>query len=217
MRVFTGLIEEMGTIAEVSRPGAGLSVTVRAGIVPAGLAPGDSVAVSGVCLTAVRAFPSFFTADVAPETEARSTLCRARAGDRVNLERALRADARLGGHIVAGHADGAGRVTAVRTAGNARILTVAPPAELLRYIVGKGSIAVDGVSLTVMDVDEAAFRVSVIPHTAAATTLQFARPGTAVNLEVDIIGKYVEKLLAGYRPGASGGGLAPERLRALGY
>jgi riboflavin synthase len=159
------------------------------------LAAGDSVAVSGVCLTAVDAGDSSFTADLSPETVARSALGGLAEGDRVNLELPLRPADRLGGHIVQGHVDGVGTIEAVRDDGNARDVRVSAPADLLRYVVEKGSVTVDGVSLTVTAVDDGGFSVALIPETLARTTLGAGNPGRPVNLEVDVIAKHVEKLL----------------------
>jgi riboflavin synthase len=161
------------------------------------LAEGDSIAVDGVCLTAVGIGGGRFGADVMHETLRRSALAEVRAGARVNLELALRADARLGGHVVQGHVDGLGAVRSVREDGFARVVTVEADPALLRYVVEKGSIAVQGVSLTVARIDEASFDVSLIPETLERTTLGSAAPGTPVNLEVDILAKYVEKLIQG--------------------
>ncbi|MDX6723392.1 MAG: riboflavin synthase [Solirubrobacteraceae bacterium] len=159
------------------------------------LAEGDSIAVDGVCLTAVGIDGSRFGADVMHETLRRSALAEVRAGARVNLELALRADARLGGHVVQGHVDGLGAVRSVREDGFARVVTVEADPALLRYVVEKGSIAVQGVSLTVARIDEASFDVSLIPETLERTTFGAAAPGAPVNLEVDILAKYVEKLI----------------------
>ncbi|MEA2286780.1 MAG: riboflavin synthase [Solirubrobacteraceae bacterium] len=161
------------------------------------LAEGDSIAVNGVCLTAVGVDGGRFGADVMHETLRRSALAEVRAGARVNLELALRADARLGGHVVQGHVDGLGAVRSVREDGFARVVTVEADPALLRYVVEKGSIAVQGVSLTVARIDEESFDVSLIPETLERTTLGSAAPGTPVNLEVDILAKYVEKLIQG--------------------
>jgi riboflavin synthase len=168
---------------------------VRTALAPE-LRDGDSIAVNGVCLTAVGPDEEGFGADVMHETLRRSSLARARPGGRVNLELPLRADARLGGHVVQGHVDGLGAVRAVRDEGFARVVTIAAEPALLRYVVEKGSIAVDGVSLTVAAVDGDAFEVSLIPETLARTTLGAAVPAAPVNLEVDILAKYVEKLLS---------------------
>jgi riboflavin synthase len=160
------------------------------------LSEGDSVAVNGVCLTATRIADGQFVADVMHETLRRSSLAEVGEGAGVNLELPLRASDRLGGHVVQGHVDGLGNVRDVRDDGFARVVEIAAPGELLRYVVEKGSIAVDGVSLTVVDVSDEAFSVSLIPETLERTNLGNASPGTPVNLEVDVLAKYVEKLVA---------------------
>ena len=160
------------------------------------LSEGDSVAVNGVCLTAVDPGPGRFAADLSPETLARSSLGSLEPGEQVNLELPLRLADRLGGHLVQGHVDAVGQVDSVSEENGARAVRVAAPAEALRYVVEKGSIAVDGVSLTVTDVDDRTFAVSLIPETLERTTLGRARPGRVVNLEVDLMAKYVEKLVA---------------------
>ena len=188
--MFTGLVQTKGKIAALAE--GRLSVETPA---PLGLAEGDSVAVNGVCLTATGIENGRFDADVMPETLRRTSLGALAEGDPVNLEPALRADGRLGGHIMQGHVDGTGTVASVREEGVARVVRIACAAELLRYVVEKGSIAVDGVSLTVSAVDEAGFEVSLIPETLERTTLGAAEPGRVVNLEVDVLAKYVEKLV----------------------
>lgn len=194
MIMFTGIIEELGVIRSV-RPGAHSSVlTVGAALVLSDLKIGDSVAVNGVCLTATNRDGGSFTADVMHETLNRSTLGALVSGSPVNLERAMPAGGRFGGHIVSGHIDGVGTITSVRRDDIALWYTVQAAPELLRYVVEKGSVAIDGISLTVASVERERFSVSLIPHTASATTLGRKRPGDQVNLEADIIGKYVEKL-----------------------
>jgi riboflavin synthase len=158
------------------------------------LSPGDSIAVNGICLTAVEPNGGSFAADVMPETLRRTSLAPLGEGDEVNIELPLRAGDRLGGHFVQGHVDGTGTVESVREDGLSRVVRVSASAELLRYVVDKGSIAVDGVSLTVSKVDDEAFEVSLIPETLERTTLGAATPGRPVNLEVDVLAKYVEKL-----------------------
>ena len=197
MRLFTGLVAGTGTVASLSRDGDGLGVRLRvlSGLA-AELGPGDSVAVNGVCLTAVDSDAEGFSADVMAETLRRSSLGPLDEGDSVNLELPLRASDRLGGHIVQGHVDGTGTVDSLRDEGFARVVRVSAPAELLRYVVEKGSIAVEGVSLTVSAVDSEAFEVSLIPETLERTTLGAAEPGRTLNLEVDVLAKYVEKLRA---------------------
>lgn len=192
--MFTGIIEELGVIRSV-RSGAHSSVlSIGAEQVLSDLKIGDSVALNGVCLTATSRDSGGFTADVMHETLNRSTLGTLVSGSPVNLERAMSADGRFGGHIVSGHIDGVGTVTSIRRDDIALWYTVQAAPELLRYVVEKGSIAIDGISLTVATVEQERFSVSLIPHTAAATTLGGKRPGDHVNLETDIIGKYVEKL-----------------------
>jgi riboflavin synthase len=185
--VFTGLVAGVGTVEAAD--GGRLRVSTPLG---AELAEGDSVAVNGVCLTAVDVGPDGFSADVMPETLRRTSL---NGSDQVNLELALRPSDRMGGHIVQGHVDGVAEVVSVAEEGNARVVRLRPPAELMRYVVAKGSIAVDGVSLTVADVDDETFSISLIPETINRTTLSSLGQGASVNLEVDVVAKYVEKLV----------------------
>jgi riboflavin synthase len=193
--MFTGLVQERGTVETLEATAGGVRLTVAATLVPA-LREGDSVAVNGVCLTATEIHDHKFVADVMNATLQRTSLGDARAGSGVNLELPLRASDRLGGHIVQGHVDGLGRVVDLADDGFARRLRIAAEPELLRYVVAKGSIAVDGVSLTVAEIDERSFTVSLIPETLERTTLGAAETGTRVNLEVDVVAKYVEKLVA---------------------
>jgi riboflavin synthase len=192
--VFTGLVADLGRVVAVDATDDGVRLRVSTSLAGE-LRDGDSVAVNGVCLTAIGPGGGGFGADVMHETLRRSSLREVRPGARVNLELPLRADDRLGGHVVQGHVDGLGSVAAVRDDGFARVVTIAADAALLRYVVEKGSIAVDGVSLTVAAVDGHRFDVSLIPETLQRTTLGAAAEGTPVNLEVDILAKYVEKLL----------------------
>jgi len=217
--MFTGLIEEVGTLSRVARQGEALVLTVRASKVLEDAALGDSIAVNGVCLTAIRFDEGTVSMDVMPETFRRTTLHRLAPGDKVNLERAMLATARFGGHIVQGHVDGTGVVRGRETVDNAVYFTIEPnDPSLFRYIIPKGSVAIDGISLTVVDASERAFRVSIIPHTLERTVLQTKKPGDEVNLETDIVGKYVEHLLgwgarsapAGGRGGSVGGGKLTE-------
>ncbi|MCU0258413.1 MAG: riboflavin synthase [Solirubrobacteraceae bacterium] len=194
MSVFTGLVQDRGTVEALEASGAGTRLRIATRLA-AELAEGDSIAVNGVCLTATDLAPGTFAADAMQETLRRSSLGDLAPGGAVNLELALRADARLGGHIMQGHVDGTGRIGALRDEGFARVVTVEAEPGLLRYVVEKGSIAVDGVSLTVARVDERSFDVSLIPETLERTTLGGAVPGRVVNLEVDVVAKYVEKLL----------------------
>jgi riboflavin synthase len=190
--VFTGLVADLGEVEEVERTADGVRLRIRTGLAGE-LGTGDSVAVNGVCLTATAVDGDAFTADVMHETLRRSSLDGAQ---RVNLELPLRAQDRLGGHVVQGHVDGVGTIRAVEDDGFARVVTIEAPPELLRYVVEKGSIAVDGVSLTVASVSPDTFAVSLIPETLERTNLGAAAPGTPVNLEVDVLAKYVEKLVS---------------------
>ena len=194
--MFTGLVMDLGEVTEVEDTGDGVRLHVRTTLTPE-VSPGDSVAINGVCLTATRVDDEAFAADVMHETLDRSSLGAAREGARVNVELPLRASDRLGGHVVQGHVDGTGRVAGIREDGFARRVRVEPEEEgLLRYVVEKGSIAVDGVSLTVAALDERGFEVSLIPETLERTTLGTAESGQRVNLEVDVLAKYVERLVA---------------------
>ena len=192
--MFTGLVEATGTVSAVEQAGEGARLSVATPLA-AKLAEGDSVAVNGVCLTARGAGADSFAADVMAETLRRSSLGPLGAGDSVNLELPLRAGGRLGGHVVQGHVDGVGTVESLADEGFARIVRIAAAERILRYVVEKGSIAVDGVSLTVSAVDEEAFEVSLIPETLERTTLGALETGRGVNLEVDVLAKYVEKLM----------------------
>ena len=195
--MFTGLVADLGTVAAVDATPDGVRVAIASALTGE-LREGDSVAVNGVCLTATDLHDGAFAADVMHETLRRSALAEVTAGGRVNLELALRAQDRMGGHIVQGHVDGVGSVRDVRPDGFARIVTIAAGPEVLRYVVEKGSVAVDGVSLTVARVDGESFDVSLIPETLERTTLGAAEPGAPVNLEVDIVAKYVEKLVGAH-------------------
>ncbi|GII76808.1 riboflavin synthase subunit alpha [Sphaerisporangium rufum] len=196
--MFTGIVEELGEIAAVEPLPGAARLTVRGPAVTPGARHGDSIAVNGVCLTVVTTGHDSFTTDVMKETLDRSALGSLVPGSRVNLERAVRADQRLGGHIVQGHVDGTGTVLAREPAEHWELVRISLPAALDRYVVEKGSIAVDGVSLTVVSAGAGEFAVSLIPTTLALTTLGLRRPGDPVNLEVDVIAKYVEKLVTGH-------------------
>ena len=204
--MFTGLIEEVGRVRALVRRGGGARITVEAVRILEDVREGDSVAVDGACLTVAALDPTGFQADVSPETLERTTLGEFGPGRPVNLERALAAGGRLGGHLVTGHVDGVGVLAGRRRRGNALILTLEAPAEVLAVSVAKGSVAVDGVSLTLNHVGEGTFSVAVIPHTAARTTLGDKAVGSRVNLESDLIGKYVARLLGRW---AGPGGSAP--------
>ena len=192
--MFTGLVADLGTVTAVDATDDGVRIAVSTGLAGE-IGLGDSVAVNGVCLTATVVEGGTFSADVMNESLRRSSLGSVDAGSSVNLELPLRAADRLGGHFVQGHVDGLGEVRAVHEDGFSRVVTIAAPAELLRYVVEKGSIAVDGVSLTVSAVDGDSFAVSLIPETLERTTLGTADVGRPVNLEVDVLAKYVEKLV----------------------
>lgn len=193
--MFTGIVEEMGKIRHIALNGSSGQIAVRAKKVLEGTKIGDSIAVNGLCLTVVSMQPDGFTADIMAETYRRSNLGRGKPGDYVNLERAMAAGERFGGHIMSGHIDGTGIIQAYRREENAVWVTVGASPKILRLTVEKGSIGIDGISLTVAKVEETAFQVSVIPHTGAETTLLKREAGDLVNLENDIVGKYVEKLL----------------------
>lgn len=193
--MFTGIVEEMGVIKSIRKGASSAVLEIQAQVVLEDVHIGDSIAVNGVCLTATTFTPTTFTADVMHETLNRSSLANLRPGSRVNLERAMAANGRFGGHIVAGHVDGVGTVLQTRKDDNAIWYTIGASPEVLRYVVEKGSITIDGISLTVAKVTDADFSISAIPHTVAVTVLQDRKPGDTVNLETDIIGKYVEKLL----------------------
>jgi riboflavin synthase len=200
--MFTGLIAELGTVTALERSAAAAALTVRARLADE-LGEGDSIAVNGVCLTATAIRDGCFEAEAMLETLRRSSLGALAAGERVNLELPLRADGRLGGHIVQGHVDGVGSVAAVREQGLARVLTIAADPQLARYLVEKGSVAVNGVSLTVSALPEQGFEVSLIPETMERTNLGAAAPGDLLNLEVDVLAKHLERLLDGARGAAT--------------
>jgi len=194
--VFTGLVADLGTVAAVDATDDGVRLRLQTALAGE-IGEGDSVAVNGVCLTATEVSADAFAADVMHESLRRSSLGQAaQQGARVNLELSLRASDRLGGHIVQGHVDGVGTVSGVREDGFSRVVTIDAPPDVLRYVVEKGSIAVNGVSLTVSAISDEAFEVSLIPETLERTTLGQAAPGAMVNLEVDVLAKYVEKLVA---------------------
>ena len=193
--MFTGIVEELGEVLAVDELGDSSRLTVRGPLVTSDAGDGDSISVNGVCLTVVTHDDGAFTADVMAESLRRSSLGGVGPGSRVNLERAVRVSDRLGGHVVQGHVDGTGEVLAVTPQEHWTVVRVALPADLDRYVVEKGSITVDGVSLTVSAVEPGWFEVSLIPTTLTATTLGTRAPGDVVNLEVDVMAKYVEKLL----------------------
>jgi riboflavin synthase len=193
--MFTGIVEEMGAIASLEKTLAGTRFTILASTVMGDLKLGDSVSVNGTCLTVVSKSERDFSVEVSPETLSVTTLGSFAAGTPVNLERAMRLNERIGGHLVAGHVDGVGVIRSRHQDGNAILVTIGAPPEILRYCVAKGSITVDGISLTINDVTDHSFSVAIIPHTAKVTTLGVKQVNDTVNLESDLIGKYVERLL----------------------
>jgi riboflavin synthase len=201
--LFTGLVQQVGKVASVVQSNGGARIEVSTPLASQ-LAQGDSVLVNGVCLTASGVGKDAFGADLAPETIRRSTLGSLVSGDTVNLELPLRAQDRLGGHIVQGHVDAVAEVRSISEEGGARDVWLSVPEDLLRYVVDKGSVTVDGVSLTVAGVDDDGFGVSLIPETLERTTLKGAEPGRRVNLEVDVLAKYVEKLVVPYATKGAG-------------
>jgi riboflavin synthase len=193
--MFTGIVEEMGVIKRLEKSGVGTTLTILASTVMEDIEVGASISVNGACLTVVSVGEREFAVEVSPETLAVTTLGQLAAGTPVNLERAMKLNERIGGHLVAGHVDGVGSIRNRTPEGNAIVLTIEAPKEILRYCVHKGSITLDGISMTINEIGDRTFSVAVIPHTAKATTLGLKKPGETVNLEADLIGKYVERLL----------------------
>ena len=215
--MFTGIIEELGSIQTLTRSGDDARIIVNAPTILSDAKIGDSIAVNGVCLTVVEKTASTFTADVSAETLRRTSLKQIRVGSKVNLERSMTPSARFGGHIVQGHVDAMGTLANAKSEGDGWNVRIQFPANLGRYIVEKGSITVDGISLTVAALGDDWFEIAVIPHTWKVTNLNSLKPGAAVNLEVDIIAKYVERMLQGYVPQPTKSGLTLERLAEMGY
>lgn len=213
--MFTGLIEEVGKVREVQKNGNARRMVVAASTLVRELKTGDSVAVNGVCLTALDITSESFTADLAAETVARTSLARLSGGTPVNLELPTKAGGRLGGHVVQGHVDGIGTLVELerQPGGDDWRLTVEIPAGLAKYVVFKGSIAIEGISLTVAKVEGARVSAAIIPHTYESTNLRSLKPGDAVNIEVDVVAKYAEKMLQGETPG----GITAERLISEGF
>lgn len=193
--MFTGIVEELGIIRKLHVSGHSGSIEIEAHKVLQNTNVGDSIAVNGICLTVTALGKDFFTADVMAETVRRSSLKNATSGDFVNLERAMAADGRFGGHIVSGHVDGTGTILSMKREENAVWVTISAPPSIMKFIVEKGSVCLDGISLTVAAVGESDFKVSVIPHTGEETTLLKKKAGNTINIENDIIGKYVDRLL----------------------
>jgi riboflavin synthase len=218
--MFTGIIQAVGTIASMENRGGDLRLGINTGKLPLDdVQLGDSIAVSGVCLTAVSLSPSGFVADVSGETLGLTTLGRLAVNDRVNLEKALTLATRLGGHLVSGHVDGIGEVIDRSADARSVRFTLRAPDALARYIAMKGSICVDGISLTVNAVDGATFELNIVPHTLAETTMQDFQPGTRVNLEVDLVARYLERLLLGDAAAKPGNnpGITRELLEKCGF
>ena len=216
--MFSGIVEAVGRVRSLRKGEGGARLGIEAPSVVQGVRMGDSIAVNGACVTVVAFGASGFEADLSPETLRRTNLGALGAGDGCNLERAMALGDRLGGHLVTGHVDAVGRLRGRRADGDSIWLTVEAPEEVMRYVVLKGSVAVDGISLTVAGVEEGAFSVAIIPHTSERTTLTVKADGAPVNLEADLIGKYVEKLLAPHaQAGEAGRGITLETLKAHGY
>lgn len=201
--MFTGIVEEIGVIEAIQRRDRFVQLSIKASVVTEDLKLGDSVSTNGVCLTVTALTGNGFTADVMAQTLRVTSLRDLNPGSKVNLERAMAANGRFGGHMVSGHVDGIGRIQRIERETEAIWLTIAAEEKQMKYLVDKGSIAIDGVSLTAAVVGQDFFKVSLIPHTAQATTLGFKKAGDSVNLECDVIGKYVEKMLSGRQGGAS--------------
>lgn len=213
--MFTGLIEEIGSLRQTERRGEAMILTINAGKVLEGVQLGDSISVNGVCLTVVSYDSRSFAVDVMPETYRHTNLSELSPGSPLNLERAMMAGARFGGHIVQGHVDGTGAIRDRRTEANAVVFTIAPhERRLLRHVIPQGSVTLDGISLTVVSVDRdaGAFSVSIIPHTLRETVLQHKHAGDTINIECDILGKYVDHLLHADREEPGGGHAKPSRL-----
>lgn len=218
--MFTGLVEELGKIKSITKGTKSARLTIEGQVVLKDVKLGDSIAVNGTCLTVVEYTQRSFTADVMPETVRSTVLAELKPGDVVNLERTLRLGDRLGGHIVSGHVDGVGVIRSKERSDNAIVVTIEAPPEVMRYIIAKGSIAIDGTSLTIVDYGTDWFSVSLIPHTASLTTVGLKETGSKVNLEADVLGKYVAKLLGlqnGDEKKQASSGLTMEFLQQHGF
>jgi riboflavin synthase len=215
--MFTGLIEDMGKVQKLERRASAAKLSVGTALPSGEFSPGDSVAVNGVCLTVTAISAPLLIFDVSPETLDKSGLGRLSSGDPVNLERAMRLSDRLGGHIVTGHIDCVATVSGRREEAGNIIFSFSLPSEKCRYVIEKGSVAIDGISLTVNSVTSDSFSVNLIPHSAEMTTLKFRKPGDGVNIETDIIGKYVERLLCGSSPAKGAAGISMMKLMENGF
>ena len=223
--MFTGIVEEIGTVVSISQGTKAASLTLQGSLIFEDMHIGDSIAVNGVCLTVTEKTSNTFIVDVMPETLRRSSLGKLSKGSKVNMERAMAANGRFGGHIVSGHIDGTGEIESFVREDNAVWVTIKTPVKLLKYIIEKGSITIDGISLTVAYVDNRCFKVSLIPHTAANTTLLTKKAGDIVNLENDIVGKYIDKLMhfeashsdTGQETDTSAGGVSMDFLAENGF
>lgn len=212
--MFTGIVEELGSVRSFSKTGGGARIEVSAGIVTKGSVDGDSISVNGVCLTALNIAATGFSANVSQETLDRSTLGRLDAGSRVNLERAVTPSSRLGGHIVQGHVDGRGRFISAVESGEFWTVSIGFPAELAQYFVYKGSVSVEGISLTIAKLNESDFEIAVIPKTWEQTNLSILKAGDEVNLEADVIAKYVERIM---QTSSAATGVTMDTLRNHGF
>ncbi|MEI8006793.1 MAG: riboflavin synthase [Bacteroidota bacterium] len=212
--MFTGIIEAIGIVKSVSKGAKSFSMLITSDVVASGLGPGDSVNTNGACLTVTSLAQDSFTVDVMPETMRRTNLGALKQGSPVNLERALQLSSRLGGHLVSGHIDGTGLIRKLKKEDNAIWITVSTGAEILRYLIPKGSVSLDGISLTVVHVDKESFDVSLIPHTMAVTTLKDKKAGDTLNIECDMVAKYIEKFTGNT---GHGSGLDREFLDKYGF
>ena len=214
--MFSGIVEVLGDVRSMASGDSGARISIEAGALVEGVKLGDSIAINGACMTVVAFGNSIFEADISPESLRMTNLGDLKAGEKVNLEKALVLGDRLGGHMVTGHIDGMGKIRERKADGDSIWLTVEAPPDVMRYLVFKGSIAVDGISLTVATCDEDSFSIAIIPHTSEHTTLTAKRDGAVVNLEADLIGKYVEKLLLPHAQ-ARAGGVSMDKLKEHGY
>jgi len=215
--MFTGIIEEIGTLSRIERGASFCHLTIHATKVLEDCKAGDSIAVNGICLTVTRLNSDSLVADVMAETMRRTNLENLRVGDKLNLERSLRVSDRLGGHMVAGHVDGVGTITHLRSEDIATLMTVSVPPSLIKYIAVKGSVCVDGVSLTVTDVSSSSFQVSLIPFSKENTNLGLKRAGNSVNIEVDMLARYIERLISYSEENSTDSNIDQEFLRRHGF